>query len=271
MPYAHAADGTALYFTTHGPDDGETLMLIAGQSNGHRWWDSALADFTACFRVITMDHRGIGGSGKPDDDSYSMRSFAADVVAVLDAADAPRAHVYGTSMGGRIAQWLAVEHADRVDRLVLGCTSPGGPHAVERDESVSRSLTQYSARAVRQALLELMYTPEWMAEHPGPYRTIGERDTPAYVLRKHRIASARHDAWDVLPTITAPTLVVHGGDDVFNQAANAPLLAERIPGARLHVIPGARHAYFEERRDVAGPLVRDFLTAATGASEPPGS
>ncbi|GAA2929055.1 hypothetical protein GCM10020221_26090 [Streptomyces thioluteus] len=73
------------------------------------------------------------------------------------------------------------------------------------------------------------------------------------------VASREHDAWDALPGITAPTLVLHGTDDVFNPAANAPLLAERIPGAGLRMIPGARHAYFDEFRAVAGPLVLDFL------------
>lgn len=274
MPYAHAADGVALYYEVHGPraharGDGDpepehpespALLLIAGQSNSRRWWDSVRGDFDSTFRVITMDHRGIGHSDKPDDDSYSTRGFAADAVAVLDAAGLRRAHVYGTSMGGRVAQWLAVDHPTRVDRLVLGCTSPGGPHAVERSTEVTRSLAQHDAAAVRRALLELMYTPEWLAAHPGPYRTIGERGTPPHVLRRHRLASHRHDAWDALPRITAPTLVVHGDDDVFNPAANAPLLAGRIPGAALHLIPGARHAYFEERRDVASPLVLDFLT-----------
>ncbi|GAA1201815.1 alpha/beta fold hydrolase [Prauserella alba] len=291
MPYAYAADGVALYYESHdtqshdtgpgtpgqgtrGPgtdrhsgeepraacDDRPALLLVAGQSNSHRWWDAARGDFEGAFRVITMDHRGIGRSDKPDDDSYSTRGFAADAVAVLDAAGAGRAHVYGTSMGGRVAQWLAADHPERVDRLVLGCTSPGGPHAVERDPDVTRRLAQHDAAAVRKALLDLMYTPAWLATHPGPYRTIGERDTPPHVLRRHRVASHRHDAWDALPHIAAPTLVVHGSDDVFNPAANAPLIADRIPGARLHLIPGARHAYFEERRDVAGPLVLDFLT-----------
>jgi 3-oxoadipate enol-lactonase len=72
-------------------------------------------------------------------------------------------------------------------------------------------------------------------------------------------ASAQHDAWDVLPRIVAPTLVMHGDADLLNPVVNAPLLAERIPLARLHVIPGARHAYFEEFRDIATPLVRAFL------------
>lgn len=81
----------------------------------------------------------------------------------------------------------------------------------------------------------------------------------AHARRAHLRASAGHDAWDALPRITAPTLVVHGTDDIFNPAANAPLLAERIPNARLHLIPGARHAYFEEFRDLAGSLVLGFL------------
>jgi pimeloyl-ACP methyl ester carboxylesterase len=89
---------------------------------------------------------------------------------------------------------------------------------------------------------------------------------PAYARGRHLTASRRHDAWAVLPDIAAPTLVVHGAADVFNPAANAPLLAERIPDARMHLIPDARHAYFEEFREVASPLVLDFLDASTPTS-----
>lgn len=85
---------------------------------------------------------------------------------------------------------------------------------------------------------------------------------PAYAKRRHLYASNKHDAWDVLPDIRVPTLVVHGTDDRFNPAANALLLAERIPGARLHLVEGARHAYFDEFRAVASPVVRTFLDAA---------
>lgn len=162
-------------------------------------------------------------------------------------------------MGGRVAQWLAARHPGRVRRLVLGCTSPGGPHAVERGTAVRRALVRPDPVAIRNALLELMYTPGWIATHPGPYTTLGDPTMPAYARRRHLAASEGHDAWDALPGIAAPTLVVHGADDVFNPAANAPMIASRIPGARLHLIPGARHAYFEEFRDVASPLVLDFL------------
>jgi pimeloyl-ACP methyl ester carboxylesterase len=83
---------------------------------------------------------------------------------------------------------------------------------------------------------------------------------PAYARGRHLVASNRHDAWEVLPRIACPTLVLHGADDLLNPAANAELLAERIPGARLELIPAARHAYFDEFRAVAGPLVREFVS-----------
>ncbi|GAB2914113.1 alpha/beta hydrolase [Streptomyces mayteni] len=246
-------------YQTGGVEGAEALVLLAGQSNSHHWWDGVREDFEERFRTITLDYRGTGASDAPDE-PYSTRGFAGDVVAVLDALGVARAHVYGTSMGGRVAQWLAADHQDRVGALVLGCTSPGGAHGHERSAEVRRALGQRDRRAAGRALLELMYTPGWLAEHRGPYQTVGDPAMTAFARRRHLAASAEHDAWDVLPTINAPTLVVHGTDDVFNPAANAPLLGERIPGARVELIPGARHAYFEEFREIAGPLVLSFLS-----------
>ncbi len=108
-----------------------------------------------------------------------------------------------------------------------------------------------------------MYTPRWLADHPGPHHTLGDPRMPAPSRRHHLTASDRHDAWDLLPAISAPTLVLHGTDDVLNPTANAPLLADRILGARLHLIPDTRHAYFEEARTHASPLVLDFLTTTS--------
>lgn len=258
MPYARTADDVALYYEVHGRGE-NTLVLLAGQANTHHWWDATRPDFDPAFRTVTFDYRGTGLSDKPETNSYSTRRFATDALSVLDHMGVDQAHVYGTSMGGRVAQWIGADHPERVGRLVLGCTSPGAPHGVERSEEVRRSLARPDAAAVRSALLELMYSPEWLATHPGPYTTLGDPAMPAHARRGHLIASARHDSWDVLPRITAPTLVVHGTEDVFNPTANASLLAERIPNARLHLIPGARHAYFEECRALAGPLVLDFL------------
>lgn len=269
MPFAEAADGTALHYEVHG--SGRPLVLLSGQSNSRRWWAPVRDGFAAVYRTVVLDWRGTGESGRPDTDSYSTPGFARDVVAVLDHAGIGRAHVYGTSMGGRVAQWIAADHPERVDRLVLGCTSPGAPHGVERGPEVRAALGQGDAAAARRALLELMYTPGWIAERERGaerpvFHTLGDPGMPPHARRRHLRASARHDAWEALARITAPTLVVHGDDDAFNPTANAPLLAERVPGARMRLIPGARHAYFEEFADVATPLVLDFLAGGTGGA-----
>ncbi|WP_369207270.1 alpha/beta fold hydrolase [Streptomyces sp. PU-14G] len=269
MPYATAADGAALYYEVHGAG-GPPLLLLSGQSNDHGWWDPVRADFAATFTTLVWDYRGTGRSDRPDTDSYSTPGFARDALAVLDHAGVQRAHVYGTSMGGRVAQWLAADHPSRVDRLVLGCTSPGAPHGVERGPEVRRALVQPDARAAREALLDLMYTPSYTAGHPGPFHTLGDPSMPGHARRRHLRASAGHDAWEALPRITAPTLVVHGTDDRFNPTANAPLLAGRVPGATLRLIPGARHAYFEEFAHEATPLVLGFLRDGE-AVLPPGA
>lgn len=263
MAFAQTSDDIAIYYEIHG--EGDPLVLLGGQANTHHWWDAVRPDFEEAFTTITLDYRGTGRSDKPNTAAYSTRGFASDVMCVLDHLGLDRFHVYGTSMGGRVAQWIAADYRDRVSRLVLGCTSPGAPHGVERSADVKRSLAQPDTHAARTALLELMYSPTWLAEHSGPYRTLGDPTMPTYARRQHLHASAQHNSWEALPRITAPTLVVHGTDDLFNPSANAPLLAGRIPNAQLHLLPGARHAYFEEFRATASPLVLNFLMEGNSA------
>ncbi|MEV6772170.1 alpha/beta hydrolase [Nocardia sp. NPDC051030] len=258
MRHATTSDGVRIAYQIEG--QGPPLVLLSGQANDHHWWDGVRNDFHSAHSTLTLDYRGTGESDKPDQ-PYSTAGFAQDVIAVLDELGIDRADIYGTSMGGRVAQHLAARYPDRVGALVLGCTSPGGTHGIERDNEVRKSLAQPQP-AARQALLELMYTPAWLATHQGPYNTLGDPDMPAYAKRRHLAASNQHDAWDILPDIAAPTLVLHGTDDRFNPAANAPLLAQRIPFASMHLIPGARHAYFEEFRAIASPLALDFLATA---------
>ncbi|MFI6639074.1 alpha/beta fold hydrolase [Streptomyces sp. NPDC050504] len=260
MTYTTTPDGTRIAYQLQG--DGAPLVLLAGQANNHHWWDPVRADFHPARSTLTLDYRGTGDSDKPDS-PHSTELFAQDVIEVLDDLGIDRADVYGTSMGGRVAQQLAARHPHRVGALVLGCTSPGGPHGIERGDDVRRALAQPRPGAARQALLELMYTPRWLADHPGPHHTLGDPRMPAHSRRHHLAASNRHDAWDLLPGISAPTLVLHGTDDLLNPTANAHLIGKRVPGARLHLVPGARHAYFEEARALASPLVLDFLTAVS--------
>ena len=251
------ADGTRLAYQLDGA--GPPLLLLGGQANHHGWWDPVRPDFAA-FRTITLDWRGTGDSEEGAVD-FTTRTLAGDVVDVLDAVGFATVDVYGTSMGGRVAQWLAVDQPDRVSRLVLGCTTPGGEQAVERSQEVRRRLAVADRDAVREALADLMYTPAWRATHPGPHATLGDPAISAVSARRHLRASARHDAYDALPAIGCPTLVLHGSADEFAPVVNARLIAERIPGATLRLFDGARHAYFEECRPESSLVVRNFLTA----------
>ncbi|WP_424188111.1 alpha/beta fold hydrolase [Actinokineospora sp. G85] len=251
---ARAEDGTAIAFDVVG--DGEPLVLLAGQANSRRWWDPVREDFSASFRTIAVDAVGTGESGEPGAGGYSTRRFARDVVAVLDALGVGRAHVYGTSMGGKTAQWLAVEHAGRVGGLVLGCTSPGGAGGLVATREVRRSLLGPGGG---RALLGLMFTPAFVERHRGRWHVLGDDSMSNVAKVGHRRASEGHDAWDSLGAVTAPTLVLHGTEDLFSPVGNARALVERVAGAELVLIEGARHAYFEEFRERASAEVLEFL------------
>lgn len=262
MPYATAEDGVRLYYEEAGA--GEPLLLISGQGGDHRGWSPIRDDFAARYRVIVFDHRGTGQSDKPEQPPYSTPGFARDAVAVLDHLGIPRAHAYGVSMGGRICQMLGIEHAERVGALVLGCTTPGNAHGVRRPADVDARMANRPADPdeALAAMATTLYSPAWLAEHPEQLAAMRERyrsPIPRYAQRLHYQASEAHDAWERLPAIGAPTLVIHGSDDLVNPTANAPLLAERIPGAELCIIEGGRHGYHIEFRNEATPVVLDFL------------
>jgi pimeloyl-ACP methyl ester carboxylesterase len=257
MPFATAPDGTRLFYDTVG--QGTPLVLVSGQAFDHRMWDGVRDDFASRHQVIVCDHRGIGQSGKPEQpDAYSTRIFAQDIVAILDALAIERAHIYGFSMGGRIAQWLSIAHAGRVRSVVLGATTPGNAHGVRRPPEADAVL----GSGKQSALQDLLVSPSWREQHPEWVAMMAERarhPMPLFAQRLHFMASEMHETWAELPRITAPTLVIHGTADQINVSANAPLLAQRIPGAQLRLIDGARHGYFWEYREEASAAVMRFL------------
>ena len=256
MPYATTPDGTRLYYEELG--EGEPLLLVSGQGSDHTSWSGVRDDFAQHYRVIVYDHRGTGQSDKPSEPPYTTRGFAKDAIAILDHLNIRRAHAYGTSMGGRICQWLGIDHADRIGALVLGCTTPGNAHGVPRPSEVNAAMANPSADPA--ALLDTVFSPTWVAAHPEIIADMLQRSPlPAYVQKLHYQASEGHDSWELLPTIKAPTLVIHGSEDRLNPTANAYLLAERIPNAELYIVNGGRHGYFLEFREEASRAVNEFL------------
>ncbi|HEX2692295.1 MAG TPA: alpha/beta fold hydrolase [Kofleriaceae bacterium] len=257
MSFATAADGTRLAYQVLG--SGPALLLVAGQASDHHIWTGVREAFASQYRVVTFDHRGTGDSDKPEAPPYSTRGFADDAIAVLDHLGIDRAHAYGMSMGGRIGQWLGVAYPERIGALILGCTTPGNAHGVRRPPHIDPILSSGDP----ERMLPYLASLEWAAANRG---FLAEREAwavahlvPPHARRLHYLASEGHDTWELLPRITAPTLVIHGGADEINVTANAPLLAQRIPGAELHIIPGARHVYFWDHGEEANRVVRAFL------------
>jgi len=257
MPFATATDGTRLAYQELG--SGPPLLLVSGQASDHEIWTGVREAFAERYRVVTFDHRGTGDSDKPEAPPYSTRGFAGDAIAVLDHLGIGRAHAYGMSMGGRICQWLGIEHAARIRALVLGCTTPGNAHGARRPAHVDPVL----ASGDPERMLPYLVSLEWAAANAAFLARRQEWQlahvVPPHARALHYQASEGHDAWDLLPRISAPTLVIHGSADEVNVAANAPLLVQRIPGAELHIIAGARHVYFWDHGEEANRVVAEFL------------
>lgn len=178
---------------------------------------------------------------------------------MLDSLGLDRVHVYGTSMGGRIAQMLAIKHAHRVDRLVLACTTPGGEHALERSHEVRVALSDADQSRRTAALVRLFYTDAWGAD-ASRSNLLGDPSMTARSRSRHLRLSARHDAWHLLPAIGAPTLVLHGEDDLLAPIENAHVLAARIPDCRVKITAGGRHGFFDEFAGTVQGEVSNFLS-----------
>jgi|SRR5580658_438177 3-oxoadipate enol-lactonase len=254
MPFALADDGTRLYYELSGA--GEPLLLIAGRGIDHRLWNIVRPGLARHFLVIDYDQRGTGQSDKPAQPPYSTRGLANDAISVLDHLKISRAHIYGASMGGAVAQWMAIEHPERVGGLVLAGTWAGGTHRVAPSPEARAIMDGRDPKRV----MDTLFAHRWTRTRI--YRSVWppvDDPVPSYVDRLHARASEEHDSWDRLPFIRAPTLVLQGGDDPVVPSGNARLLVERTPGAELYVIPRGRHAFFLEFRTRVNRRVRRFL------------
>ena len=263
MPTARR-DDVELYWESTGA--GAPVLLVMGLGMTATGWWRTVPVLAERLRVIAFDNRGVGRSGRPPG-PYSVADMADDCVAVLDAAGERRAHVYGLSLGGMIAQELALRHPERVARLVLGATTPGGSHAVAPDPATVAFFHRRALMPAEEAVwasVPYNYGRRTREHH-------GERIAADIVqrlrfpiepepYRAQLAAGLGHDAFDRLGAIGVPTLVVHGEADRMVAPGNAPLLAGRIPGAQLRLWPGAGHLYPTDEpradRDVADWLTR---------------
>ena len=249
-------DGARLNYETHGDPGNPALVLLEGMGGDIPGWRRNIPHLAAELFLVAYDHRGNGYSEAPDGPA-TMRTFADDLLALLEGLHLERSHLYGQSFGGMVAQEFALWHPERVRSLVLACTHAGHRHLVPS-----------TGRAPKDQPWLQLYSPSFAAAHPEHVADdlrVG-RAQPQHPQGQRRQWEAVQgwDAYERLPDLRVPTLVLHGAEDQLIDVGNAQVLAERIPGAELVVLEGAGHVYHSEQADRADEIVLDFLRRHQG-------
>lgn len=249
---------------------GDPLVLLAGAGVSSAGWPRPWLDRLArSFRLILVDNRGTGGSPH-DGVAFSLSDLAADAVSVLDRCGLRSAHVLGLSMGGMVGLTLAIEHPDRVGRLILGGSSPGGAMAIKPTPEVGEKLAALrSGGAQPEEVLKVLTgpafrrRPELVTEVMSDSRQAEPRNEA--LVRLQLSAMARFDPRR-LGEVRAPTLVLHGESDAVVPVGNGHALVAAIPDARLVVLEGVGHLMVHEAMERCAEAVEEFLGARVGGS-----
>jgi pimeloyl-ACP methyl ester carboxylesterase len=255
---------TRLYWESTGRGDPVLLVHGLGLSGG-AWWRTV--DVLAPeMRVITFDHRGIGQS-ESFTHAFTTEAMADDAVSILDDLAIGRVHVYGFSLGGMVAQQIALRHPERVRSLVLGATHSGGRRAAAPEAEVVaffRRRRRIPSEEAAWASVPYNYGPRSRAEQVDRIAEDIERrlENPfnERAYRAQLLAASLHNCYGRLGRIRAPTLVVHGARDRMIPVANARLTAARVPGARLKILREAGHLYPTEEPTV-DEAIGEFFAA----------
>ncbi len=262
MPSAGVA-GVELHFERAGA--GAPLLLIQGMGGTHLSWGEAfLAPLRESFDCVSFDNRGIGLSGAIAD-PFSTQEMAADALALLDALGIERAHVLGISMGGMIAQELALANPERVRSLMLGCTYCGGPGSRLMDPADFGPLAEAMASGDRDSVFraswEVNLSPGFRAEE-GRYAAFAEMAAAApasrQIIELQMQAIFGHDTNERLPSLALPTLVLHGTVDRVLPVVNGRLIASLVPDSQLEIFADVGHMFWWEQPERSVELIRDF-------------
>ena len=260
-------DGVQLYWEASG--EGEPLLLIQGLGFSGAMWFRLVPELEKHHRVIRYDARGIGRSDVPDG-PYTIERMAADAVAILDAAGVDRAHVFGCSLGGIVAQEVALSHGDRVRSLTLCCTHPAGTDTVWPDESVMEMLRSRATlppdEAVR-ASIAVGYAPTTdPAVIEEDIRLRLQIPTSEKGYTNQLMGGLGYPGTGSrLPALEIPTLVITGDADQMVPPVNSDFLANTIPNASKVVVPGAGHVVFTDNPTAVTTALLEFLDSVSVA------
>jgi pimeloyl-ACP methyl ester carboxylesterase len=243
--------------------DGPPLLMIMGMSGtALSWGPPFLEELRGDFEVIVYDHRGVGASSRLDG-PITIRQMAQDAAGLLAALEIDSAHVLGISMGGMVAQELAIAQPARIRTLSLGCTYCGGPDSVPTGIEVLRRIADARRSGDRELALrtswEINVSPTFAAEEEQWAAFVARamrRSVAVEVIEAQGLAIAGHDTSTRLHQIGLPTLVMHGSLDQLLPVANGRMVAGLIPGAQLEIFDGVGHLFFLEHPQRSAELLR---------------
>jgi 3-oxoadipate enol-lactonase len=268
MPNVRTKDGVEIYYEVAG-EGPPFLFLSETACDGAIWKIYQVPEFVRDHRVVIFDYRGTGLSGKPAE-KYGTGMFAADAAAVLDQLGLEGAVVCGHSMGGRVAQILALDYPRKVSKLILA--SSGAAHPGERGIPlrIAKEMVEIGyEKYVREHTIVVGWTESYAQKHMDLIETYLKvrmaNLCPAEFYFRHVIARQEHDTTGRLKDIRVPTLVLVGDDDHFivsdmSHRAGADALAKGIPNSKLVILPGERHSYFFTEPQKVHGVIREFLT-----------
>jgi pimeloyl-ACP methyl ester carboxylesterase len=268
MPYETVND-IDIYYEIHGPSEAPPIIWISGWGNSHWLWFRQIPAFRDRYRCVIFDNRGAGRSSKPDY-PYTMKMFAGDTIGLMESLDIESAHVIGVSMGGFIAQQIAVSCPERIKSLVLMSTHFGGPNAIVADKrtmammfaSPTETITLEQALGMRYSVA---YTPQFLRENRTLLKQIQEwteQNPQPIFARLHQAAatiSSEFNLEEEVKQISVPTLILQGANDLMVPPKNAEMLAENISKSKLVLLEGGPHLSLFEQYEKVNQVILTFL------------
>jgi 3-oxoadipate enol-lactonase len=245
-----------LHHLLEGPEDAPVVVMANSLGTTLRMWDDQAPKLSSSFRLLRYDHRGHGGSPVPPG-PYKIEDLGGDVLALLDRLGIERASFCGLSLGGMVGMWLASEAPERLERLVVCCTSVR--FAAEVYDARAQTVLTEGVEAIADRVLERWFTPGFRANHHQTIewasRMLRNTSAEGYAGCCEAIRDA--DLRSRLDEIQAPTLVIAGADDLAAPVDQAELISGSVAGARLVVIPHAAHlANIEQPEAVTGAVLK---------------
>jgi 3-oxoadipate enol-lactonase len=267
MPYVKTKDGVDIYYEVFG-EGPPFLFLSETACDGAVWKIYQVPEFARDHRVVVFDYRGTGLSGKPSA-KYGTDMFADDAAAILDHLGLEGAVVCGHSMGGRVAQLLALDHPRKVSKLILASSGAAHPGETGIPLRIAKEMVEMGyEKYVREHTIVVGWTETYAKQRMGfieKYLKVRMANLcPVEFYFRHVLARQEHDTSGRLIDIMVPTLILVGDDDHFvvsdmSHRAGADILAKGIPNSKLVVLPDERHSYFYTEPEKVHRLIRDFL------------